>query len=349
MGSDLQTLSAEVAQPEPRRAWYEQVCRGVHRHWRLKFVKESWSIGARVAALTEGVMKAMFMTKPEPATVLFLGASLVAAGIGTVSLAALHDTPMDRNAEKPPAEGARQPERPKKLARTVDPSPDLRRELSAFDAYRHGSEEKFVELERKADELLKKYTARDDQARIYFEVAHVAAQSDIRSHVQRVRRYAMKCLAQSRDPLQRGVLYSYLGSAAEVEAEKTFETRRRQAAAELLTGYAEMLAQGLPAKAPELPMVDKLGGDRIDVDPAKAAQARARHAAQMAARQEAEFIRELVFRRDTLANQLRWLYHPEPKIHGRTPDGPEKLRALAGKMLNDPKAVEALLARVIEP
>jgi RNA polymerase sigma factor (sigma-70 family) len=240
-------------------------------------------------------------------------------------------------------------ERPKKLARMPAPSPELQRELSAFDAYRHGSEERFAELERKADELLKKYTAPDDQARIYFEVAHVAAQSDIRDHVQRVRKFARKSLALSRDPLQRGVLHCYLGSAAEVGPEKTFEDRRRQAAAELLTGYAEMLAQELPAKAPELPVVEKLGDEQIDPNSVEAAQARARHAAQMAARQEAEFIRELVHRRDTLANQLRWLYHPDPKIHGRTSDGPEKLRALAGNVLKDPKALEALLERVTEP
>jgi hypothetical protein len=80
-----------------------------------------------------------------------------------------------------------------------------------------------------------------------------------------------------------------------------------------------------------------------------AAQARARHAAQMAARQGAEFIRALVDRRDTLANRLRWLYHPDPRIHGRNPDGPEELRALAGKVMDDPKVVEALLARVTEP
>jgi hypothetical protein len=111
-----------------------------------------------------------------------------------------------------------------------------------------------------------------------------------------------------------------------------------------------MLAQDLPAKAPELPVVNKLGDEVLNnPDPVKAARALARHAAQMAVRQEAEFIRELVHRRDTLANQLRWLYHPHPKIHGRNPDGPEKLRALAGKMLNDPEAVEALLARVTEP
>jgi hypothetical protein len=144
-------------------------------------------------------------------------------------------------------------------------------------------------------------------------------------------------------------LHSYLGSAAEVGPEKTFEDRRRQAAAELLTGYAEMLAQELPVKAPELPVVDKLVGEGIDTDPVKAAQARARHAAQMAAREEAEFIRELVHRRDTLANQLRWLYHPDPRIHGRTSEGPEKLRALAEKVLKDPKAVEVLLGRVTEP
>jgi RNA polymerase sigma factor (sigma-70 family) len=249
----------------------------------------------------------------------------------------------------PPEEAEKDSERPKKLARMPAPPPELQRELSAFDAYRHGSEERFVELERKADELLKKYTAPDDQARIYFEMAHVAAQSDIRNHVQRVRRFARKSLALSRDPLQRGVLHSYLGSAAEVEAEETFEDRRRQAATELLTGYAEMLAQELPAKAPELPVVNKLGAEGIDPDSVKAAQARARHAAQMAAREEAEFIRELVDRRDTLANQLRWLYHPDPKIHGRTSGGPAKLRALAGRVLKDPKAVEALLERVTEP
>jgi hypothetical protein len=241
------------------------------------------------------------------------------------------------------------PGRPRKLARVIDPSPDLRRELSAFDAYRHGSEERFVELERKADGLLKKYTAPDDQARIYYEVAHVAAQSHIRNHVKRVRRYAAKCLALSRDPIQRGMLYGYLGSAAEVEAEKTFDDRRRQAAKELLTGFAEMLAQELPAKAPLLPVVDKLGGEGIDPNPVEAVRARARHTAQMAARQEAEFIAELVDRRDMLANQLRWMYHPDPRIHGRNPDGPEELKALAGKMLNDSAAVKALLARVTEP
>jgi hypothetical protein len=215
--------------------------------------------------------------------------------------------------------------------------------LYAFDEYRHGSEKRFAELERKAEELVKKYPARDDQARIYYEVAHVAGQSDIRKHVQRVRKYARKSLALSRDPIQRGTLYSYLGSAAEVEEGKEVEDRRREAAGELLTGYAQMLAQELPEKAPELPPVDKVGDDP---DLARLAQELARHGAQMVARADAEFIRAQVSRRDTLANQLRWLYRPDPRIHGRNPEGPDELRALARKVLRDPAAVDALLAHV---
>jgi len=233
--------------------------------------------------------------------------------------------------------------RREKLGRVADPSPELRKELYAFDAYRHGSEKKFAELERKADELAKKYLAPDDQARIYYEVAHVAGQSDIRKHVQRVRKYARKCLALSRDPLQRGRLYSYLGSAAEVEGGEKFEDERREAAGELLIGYAEMLAQELPEKAPELPPVDKVNNEVNNVD----GPDRARHAAQMAAREDAEFIGGLVSRRDTLANQLKWLYRPDPRIYGRNPEGPEELRALARKVLRDPAAVDALLAHVI--
>jgi RNA polymerase sigma factor (sigma-70 family) len=232
-----------------------------------------------------------------------------------------------------------------KAEKVPDPSPELQRDLADFEGYRNGSEEKFVELERKANELLKKYTARDDQARIYYQVAHIAAQSNITNHVKRVQTYARKSLALCRDPLQRAWLYSYLGSAAEADESNAFEDRRRQAAAELLAGYAEILAQDLPKVAPELPAVNPPGDIMDPLEPAQA-QRLARHAAQMAARAEAEFIRALVWRRDTLANQLKWLYRPHPNIHGRNPEGPEELRTLAGKVLNDPKAVDALLTQV---
>ncbi len=229
--------------------------------------------------------------------------------------------------------------------RPPDPSPDLVRELARLDTvYRHGTEAKFAELEREADRLQREYPAQDDRARILAQVAHVAAQSDIRRQVERVRKYGRLALAISRDPVQRGTLASYLGSAAEVDSgEKDFTARRRNAARELLAGYAALVALDLPAKAPELPGVGRFD---IDGDPAAVAQAQAFHAAQVEARRQAEFVRDLVERRDTLAGQLRWLYHPDPRVHGRNPEGPDELKALATGVLKDPGEVRMLLERV---
>jgi hypothetical protein len=223
-----------------------------------------------------------------------------------------------------------------------DPSPALQKELYKLDTtYRHGSEEKFAELEKLAGDLAKRFLSKDDQARIWHEVAQVAAQSDIRKHAGRVRKYAYKCLAISRDPLQRGRMYSVLACTVDLTG-FAFPKGRRKAAGILLTGYVEMLAQDLPEKAPELPGVSIFD---IDGDPAAEARARARHAEQMAARREAEFTRDLVQRRDTLVMQLRDLFKPEPNYHGRNPEGPDELRALARKKMSE-QQVQVLMKKI---
>lgn len=231
---------------------------------------------------------------------------------------------------------------PKKLDRVPDPSPELQKELYQFDStYRHGSEEQFAELEKRADELAKRFPKKDDRARIWYEVAHVAAQSSIHQQAARVRKYAVKCLAISRDPLQRGPMYSYLASAVNLSG-TPFPKGRREAAQILLTGYVEMLAQELPETAPALPGVDKFD---ISGDPAAEAQAQAQHAAQMAARREAEFTRDLIGRRDTLVMQFRDLFKPEPNYYGHNPEGPDELRVLAKQKLTEPQ-VRVLLEKV---
>jgi hypothetical protein len=218
----------------------------------------------------------------------------------------------------------------------------LRKELYKFDTdYRHGSEEKFAELEKLADDLAKRFPEKDDQARIWFQVAHVAAQSRIDKQAERVKKYAAKCLKISRDPIQRGQAWSYLASAVDLNG-TAFPKGRREAAEILLRGYLEMLVQELPEKAPELPGVDRFD---IDGDSVAEARARARHAAQMAARQDAEFTRDLVQRRDTLVLQLHDLFKPEPKRHGRNPEGPDELRALAKDKLTE-QQVNVLLEKV---
>ncbi len=238
---------------------------------------------------------------------------------------------------------------PKKLGRVPDPEPNLQAELARWDtAFRHGSDEKFAELERTAGEWLKKYPGQDDRGHIYFQVVHVAAQSRIDTQIARVREYGQKVLEQSRDPVARGTVYSYLASAAEVDRTlKTFEERRRLAADVLLTGFAEALAQELPAEAPELPAVNRIGRE-LENDPVEAARIRTQQAVQMEARREAKFVRDLVQRCNTLVLQLRGLYRPTPNVHGRNEEGPKELRKLAAAKLSA-SATEALLAEVMKP
>jgi hypothetical protein len=237
------------------------------------------------------------------------------------------------------------PPAPKKLNRVPDPSPELVQELNRLDEkYRNTAPEQFVEMEERAAALAKRYTTQDDQARIWGQLAQVGGQSSIVRHRDFVRKYARKCLELSRDPLERGRMYSMLASAVDVEG-FAFPTGRAEAAAILLTGYRELLAQELPETAPELPVVEKVG-DVIGNGGIEEAQARARHAAQLAAREEAEFIRSQIGCRDTLVQQLRDLYKPDVNRHGHTSDGPEKLRVLAEKSLTDSQA-RLLMKRVI--
>ena len=243
-----------------------------------------------------------------------------------------------RGTDKPPVA--------KKLDRVPDPSPDLQRELTRLDeTYRHGTPEQFAEMETSAVALAKRYTAKDDQARIWGQLAWVAGQSGIDRHTQFVHKYATKCLGLSRDPLERGRMYSLLACAVDLRG-FAFPKGRREAADTLLTGYRELLAQRLPEIAPELPIVETIG-DVIGRGDMEEAQALARHTAQLASHEEASFIRDQIDRRDTLVRQLRDLYKPDAKRHGHTPDGPEELRALAAKWLTDTQ-VDLLMKEVEE-
>ena len=235
---------------------------------------------------------------------------------------------------------------PMKLGRVPDPSSGLRGQLAQLDEKdRYGTPEQLAQMEERAESLAKQYTAKDDQARIWGQLAWVAGQSGIDKHTEFVRKYATKCLEVSRDPLERGRMYSLSACAVDMGG-FAFPKGRREAADILLTGYRELLAQELPEVAPELPVVEKIG-DVIGRGDAEEAQALVRHAAQLAAREEAEFIRDQISRRDTLVRQLRDLYKPDAKRHGRSPEGPEELRALAAKKLTD-NQVKLLVKKVTE-
>jgi hypothetical protein len=221
-----------------------------------------------------------------------------------------------------------------------DQGQTLRQQLAKLDDLRSNSATPIAALEARGKELLARYHTPEERGRIYFQLAHVYAQSDIRLHSARVTHYGRLALEHTFDPNLRGTLYSYLGSAAWVNpAEPSFAKQRALAAEEFLKGYRETLAFNLPAVAPELPVVEKIGDVLGSGSPEEQAAAKQKHEAQMKARREAEFIRDMVGHRDVFVRQLAELY-------GRPPAAAEELRRLATRILGERKAVEGLLVRV---
>jgi len=221
---------------------------------------------------------------------------------------------------------------------SVEEVSSLKLRLLQMDALRAGADTPFAEVEKQGQELLQRYTRPVERAQIYFGLAQVYAQSDIRHHPDRVTRYARLALASERDPIQRGILYSYLGSAAEVDPTRlTFAAQRTNAAQVWLQGYKELLPLHLPAVAPELPVVNKLGDG---ADPARQRQLLHEHELQMKARLEAERLEKLVHSREIFVQQLKEAY-------ARAPCADEEITQLATRILRDKQAAETLLARIL--
>ena len=216
----------------------------------------------------------------------------------------------------------------------------LQIKLSAMESLRSGASTSFAELERQGQALLRQFHGASERVQIYFELAHVYAQSGIGLHPDRVTRYARSALALEKDPIQRSILYSYLGSAACVDPTRlTFAEQRAQAAPAWLQGYKELLAFHLPKQAPEMPPVEKISDAAPDEDLSK--QELQRHAEQMKARKKAERIRALVESRDIFVRQLAEAYAREPR-------NDDEIKRLAKRIVGDKEATRLLLNRAFK-
>jgi len=146
-----------------------------------------------------------------------------------------------------------------------------------------------------------------------------------------------RALAFDQDELTRLQLYVYLGDAIWRQTEKytpeVWGPQRRKAAEAYLTGLADVLQHDLPAEAPDLPAV---GVYNVDGPPEVVQKYRQQHAEEMAARKEAERIRELVHFRQTLTGQVVQMY-------AREPDAFEELFRLASAYLESAEAAQALV------
>ncbi len=213
----------------------------------------------------------------------------------------------------------------------------LEADLAALDDLRKGFDTPFDRVEEEGQKLFRKYNKPEEHAQIYFQLAHVYAQSGVQ-HPDRITRYAREALKHSLTPEQRGALYSYMGSAAVLDKSVSkFAERRRRAALPLLEGLKEVARLNLPEMPPELPP-----GEVFNVSGAspkmKAEFQRKTEEAQRA-RKRAAFIGEMIKIRDALTNQIAWHYSREPLAT-------EEVRAMAEQTLQDPAAIERLMSRV---
>jgi len=201
-------------------------------------------------------------------------------------------------------------------------SEQIRNGLRLIDDMRKGKATAFKELDALGENVLKLCSDQHERGQVYYQLAHVHAQSGL-VHPESVVKYAKRALECPLEPGQVPRLYVYWGDAQQVSrAHESATSRRRAAALAYLAGLSDVLRYPVPAKAPNLPGVDK--GDNEH------------HEQQMAARRLAEFQVAMVHHRDTLVRQLKSLY---PKDS----DASDEIRILASAVLSNARAEERLL------
>lgn len=262
-----------------------------------------------------------------------------------------HSDPIDN---QPPSGFVRPLENP--FETPIDVSDQAPKQLDEFlreiDNLRNGDRTPWAEVEDRSTRLLKIFPSNGDKGRIHWQAAHVYGQSGIRDHAADVTRHAKEALKYERDPIQRAWMFMYLGNAAEVHHDdpRNFVENRAEATRWYLKGYVELLPFHLPPEAPELPAVEKISeGFRSqpdgDVDPEQIS-AEVRHAAQMKVRQAAEVTRELVQKRDIYVARLKELFGRLHEVYDKDADAEIRFRAIATKVMPDPKQMEMLVGIV---
>lgn len=207
----------------------------------------------------------------------------------------------------------------------------LQQDLRRLATLRNGRDTQLKTVDQLGQELLQQYPNPKEQAAIYYELAHIHAQSGLREP-DRVIEYARKALDFPLEPPQRMRLYVYWGDATQVKkARLPAGPQRKEAALAYLQGLKETLRYQLPDIPPELPGVSPYSGGGPGLE-----KLREEHQQAMAARREAEFQRDMIQHRNVLTQQLVGLYSHKPYAT-------EELEQLARQTLGDPAAVERLM------
>jgi hypothetical protein len=216
--------------------------------------------------------------------------------------------------------------------------------LGALDRLRKGWATSLEDVERLGQQMLKDYSAAEDQGRIYYQLAHTHAQTGItiKAKAERVIEYAQKGLACPLDPVRRLRLYSYWASALQVgDRSKPLTETRKPAAIVLLNGLKEAQQYKIPERQP--PESSGVAPLLIGPPPDRPSPW------YEAARKEAER-RRAIQKQHHLDWEL-WLCHKVltdqvVDSYRQLPHAASELRELATSILGDQKTVDLLMSRL---
>jgi hypothetical protein len=217
----------------------------------------------------------------------------------------------------------------------------LEQELYEIDKLRAGFDAPFDEVEKRCNELLKKYTEPEEQGKIYFELVQVEGQSGFQ-RPEKTLDYINKALERPQEPLKKVRLYIYWGDAIQtanrgVRGQQLLAPRRKAAMA-YLNGLKETLQYDLPEVKPDIPIATiytQLGRE----DTEEYQSIRRKHREQIEAQQKARFQQDMIQHRDVLTSQISSMY-------SRFPWASDEIRELAKQILEDETAVERLMSAV---
>ena len=206
---------------------------------------------------------------------------------------------------------------------------DMAKIIAELEAMRAGEKTPFALVESSAAEVLQLPLTAEEKAELYFELAHIYAQSGHR-YPHKTAEYAEKALGLPLDPVRQLRLYLYWGDALQVsegkvQAEALVRVRKR-ALMPYIKGLKISTLYELPLKAPNLPVVSRLDDDGTDIP--ENHEARTLHQQQMEARKHARFQIDMIECRNILMNQIIYLY-------SRFPFATEELEGLAKETLGD--------------
>jgi len=222
----------------------------------------------------------------------------------------------------------------------VSMADELEDALRQVDNLRAGFDTPFDEVEKRCDALLQTYTAPEDQARIYYQLARVGAQSGLQRPAKAIE-YVEKALDLPVDREGRVQLYMYWGCAIEVDHRgvlgEALRRARKQAAIPYLQGLRETLQYA--DEVQKLPLPPRWEPTLSDLR--RKLDKNAMTARSHAMRKRERLLERLTRHQTSFEGQLAFLY-------SRVPFATDELEKLARELLQDEAAVDHLMARVIE-